>query len=147
MNKLLKKPMLDGQTYVIEDGSNLVDEVSEKMPLDDPLEVALTKAKGEFDFPNEEADGFGNIMDASSKMERLVAFMSMENEEDSQKPHAAPPRESPVNNPWSESSAPKLELKTLPEGLRSFGAFWSIWDVRSKEGLGAWTQLNWIRKG
>ncbi|CAA7041543.1 unnamed protein product [Microthlaspi erraticum] len=31
--------------------------------------------------------------------------------------------------------------------MRSFGAFWSIWDVRSKEGLGAWTQLNWIRKG
>ncbi|CAA7039409.1 unnamed protein product [Microthlaspi erraticum] len=26
--------------------------------------------------------------------------------------------------------------------LRSFGALWSIWDVRSKEGLGAWTQLN-----
>ncbi|CAA7024188.1 unnamed protein product [Microthlaspi erraticum] len=56
--------MLDGQTYVIEDGSNLVDEVSEEMLLDDPLE------------------------------------------------------ESPVNSPWSESSAPKLELKTLPAGLR-----------------------------
>ncbi|CAA7031568.1 unnamed protein product [Microthlaspi erraticum] len=50
MNKLLKKPMLDGQTYVIEDGSNLVDEVSEEMLLDDPLEVALTKAEGEYDF-------------------------------------------------------------------------------------------------
>ncbi|CAA7040189.1 unnamed protein product [Microthlaspi erraticum] len=25
---------------------------------------------------------------------------------------------------------------------KSFEAFWSIWDVRSKEGLGAWTQLN-----
>ncbi|CAA7057647.1 unnamed protein product [Microthlaspi erraticum] len=59
MNKLLKKPMLDGQTYVIEDGSNLVDEVSEEMLLDDPLEVALTKAEGEYDFLNEEADGFG----------------------------------------------------------------------------------------
>ncbi|CAA7054740.1 unnamed protein product [Microthlaspi erraticum] len=47
MNKLLKKPMLDGQTYVIEDGSNLVDEVSEEMLLDDPLEVALTKAEGD----------------------------------------------------------------------------------------------------
>ncbi|CAA7031621.1 unnamed protein product [Microthlaspi erraticum] len=23
---------------------------------------------------------------------------------------------------------------------------WSIWDVRSKEGLGAWTQLNWMRR-
>ncbi|CAA7033695.1 unnamed protein product [Microthlaspi erraticum] len=30
---------------------------------------------------------------------------------------------------------------------RSFGAFWSIWDMRSMEGLGTWTQLNWIRKG
>ncbi|CAA7038272.1 unnamed protein product [Microthlaspi erraticum] len=29
----------------------------------------------------------------------------------------------------------------------SFGALWSIWDIRSKEGLGAWTQLNWTRKG
>ncbi|CAA7057648.1 unnamed protein product [Microthlaspi erraticum] len=28
------------------------------------------------------------------------------------------PQESPVNSPWSESSAPKLELKTLPAGLR-----------------------------
>ncbi|CAA7039119.1 unnamed protein product [Microthlaspi erraticum] len=27
-----------------------------------------------------------------------------------------------------------------------FGALWSIWDVRSKEGLGAWTQLNHTRK-
>ncbi|CAA7033654.1 unnamed protein product [Microthlaspi erraticum] len=78
MNKLLKKPMLDGQTYVIEDGSNLVDEVSEEMLLDDPLEVALTKAEGEYDFLNEEADGFGKMMDASGKMERLVAFMSLE---------------------------------------------------------------------
>ncbi|CAA7014228.1 unnamed protein product [Microthlaspi erraticum] len=85
MNKLLKKPMLDGQTYVIEDGSNLVDEVSEEMLLDDPLEVALTKAEGEYDFLNEEADGFGKMMDASGKMERLVAFMSLEEKEDRSK--------------------------------------------------------------
>ncbi|CAA7044599.1 unnamed protein product [Microthlaspi erraticum] len=31
--------------------------------------------------------------------------------------------------------------------FESFGAFWSIWDMRSMEGLGTWTQLNWIRKG
>ncbi|CAA7061976.1 unnamed protein product [Microthlaspi erraticum] len=35
----------------------------------------------------------------------------------------------------------------LHNSTRSFGAFWSIWDVRSMEGLGTWTQLNWIRKG
>ncbi|CAA7021760.1 unnamed protein product [Microthlaspi erraticum] len=32
------------------------------------------------------------------------------------------------------------------EGSWSFGALWSIWDVRSKEGLGAWTQLSHTRK-
>ncbi|CAA7019730.1 unnamed protein product [Microthlaspi erraticum] len=118
MNKLLKKPMLDGQTYVIEDGSNLVDEVSEEMLLDDPLEVALTKAEGEYDFLNEEADGFGKMMDASGKMERLVAFMSLEEEDRSKMPDRSnAPQESP-QQPWSESSAPKLELKTLPAGLR-----------------------------
>ncbi|CAA7054041.1 unnamed protein product [Microthlaspi erraticum] len=116
MNKLLKKPMLDGQTYVIEDGSNLVDEVSEEMLLDDPLEVALTKAEGEYDFLNEEADGFGKMMDASGKMERLVAFMSLEDRSNCQidRMHLRESRQ----QPWSESSAPKLELKTLPAGLR-----------------------------
>ncbi|CAA7043980.1 unnamed protein product [Microthlaspi erraticum] len=29
--------------------------------------------------------------------------------------------------------------------LDSFGALWTIWDERSKAGLGTWTQLNWIR--
>ncbi|CAA7014781.1 unnamed protein product [Microthlaspi erraticum] len=97
MNKLLKKPMLDGQTYVIEDGSNLVDEVSEEMLLDDPLEVALTKAEGDYDFLNEEADGFGKMMDASGKMERLVAFMSLEEKED--RSNAMPDRS---NDPQGE---------------------------------------------
>ncbi|CAA7019104.1 unnamed protein product [Microthlaspi erraticum] len=123
MNKLLNKLMLDGQTYVIEDGSNLVDEVSEEMLLDDPLEVALTKAEGEYDFLNEEADGFGKMMDASGKMERLVAYMSLEDEEDRSKQmsdRSTPPQESPVNSPWCESSAPKLELKTLPARLRKY---------------------------
>ncbi|XP_024007909.1 uncharacterized protein LOC112083919 [Eutrema salsugineum] len=30
MNKLLKKPMLDGQTYVIDDGSDIAEEVAER---------------------------------------------------------------------------------------------------------------------
>ncbi|CAA7018316.1 unnamed protein product [Microthlaspi erraticum] len=44
-----------------------------------------------------------------------------------------------------ESVYRRLGRARLQHG--SFGAFWSIWDVRSKEGLGAWTQLNWTRKG
>ncbi|CAA7018063.1 unnamed protein product [Microthlaspi erraticum] len=44
-------------------------------------------------------------------------------------------------------SRPRPCLPVLWGALRSFGAFWSIWDMRSMEGLGTWTQLNWIRKG
>ncbi|CAA7035277.1 unnamed protein product [Microthlaspi erraticum] len=40
----------------------------------------------------------------------------------------------------------KKSLVKSRELAVSFGAFWSIWDVRSMEDL-AWTQLNWIRKG
>ncbi|XP_024016199.1 uncharacterized protein LOC112089681 [Eutrema salsugineum] len=44
MNKLLKKPMLDGQKFVIDDGSSIAEEVAEEILAIDPLEVALTKA-------------------------------------------------------------------------------------------------------
>ncbi|CAA7037715.1 unnamed protein product [Microthlaspi erraticum] len=47
------------------------------------------------------------------------------------------------------STRPLSSTTSTPSKDRflSFGAFWSIWDVRSMEGLGTWTQLNWIRKG
>ncbi|CAA7038950.1 unnamed protein product [Microthlaspi erraticum] len=38
-------------------------------------------------------------------------------------------------------------MESYQGALMSFGAFWSIWDIRSMEGLGAWKQLNWTRKG
>ncbi|CAA7047680.1 unnamed protein product [Microthlaspi erraticum] len=53
---------------------------------------------------------------------------------------------------WS-STAHSIELEAqmrkdmLALNSKSFGALWSIWDVRRKEGLGAWTQLNWTRNG
>ncbi|CAA7023865.1 unnamed protein product [Microthlaspi erraticum] len=41
----------------------------------------------------------------------------------------------------ANSSSIELGVKTRKV------VFWSIWDMRSMEGLGTWTQLNWIRKG
>ncbi|XP_024015926.1 uncharacterized protein LOC112089182 [Eutrema salsugineum] len=72
MNKLFKKPMLDGQTFVIDDGSGIAEEVAEEVLAIDPLEVALTKAEGEHGYLSEEADGFAKMLNASTRMQRQV---------------------------------------------------------------------------
>ncbi|CAA7046725.1 unnamed protein product [Microthlaspi erraticum] len=49
---------------------------------------------------------------------------------------------------YSSSRSKAAQIRSPVLGvLMSFGAFWSIWDMRSMEGLGTWKQLNWIRKG
>ncbi|CAA7036956.1 unnamed protein product [Microthlaspi erraticum] len=51
---------------------------------------------------------------------------------------------------WESKSNPKNVASplTFPLTLNLIlFVFWSIWDMRSMEGLGTWKQLNWIRKG
>ncbi|XP_024016668.1 uncharacterized protein LOC112090207 [Eutrema salsugineum] len=127
MDKLLKKPMIDGQTFVIDDGSDVADEVADKLLALDPLETVLTKAEGEFGFLSEEAEVLARMLDASAEFRKLVAYASLDNEEDSAEksaegapapnPGAPAPAES-TDGPWSELRAPKIELKPLPAGLR-----------------------------
>ncbi|XP_024016274.1 uncharacterized protein LOC112089752 [Eutrema salsugineum] len=104
MNKLLKKPMLDGQTFVINDGSGIAEEVAEEVLAIDPLEVALTKAEGEHGYFSEEADGFARMLNARTRMQRLVAYMSLEGKESS-------PAEKADRAPASNPGAP------APDGL------------------------------
>ncbi|XP_019095563.1 PREDICTED: uncharacterized protein LOC109130455 [Camelina sativa] len=93
----------------------------------DPLEVALTKAEGKYGFLNEEADGFTRILDAGTRFQQLVAYASLDDENQSGEESAegAPAPDSgahapvkSVDGPWSELRAPKVELKPLPAELR-----------------------------
>ena len=120
MNQMLKKPMLDGQTFTVqEEGDPLEpsDQMIEEILTDDPLELALTRAEAEQNVQNIDADGYAKMLDSARTMERLVAYLSLgENNASDSSSSPVPPSRN--NDPWSESEAPKVELKTLPKGLR-----------------------------
>ncbi|XP_048599790.1 uncharacterized protein LOC125579922 [Brassica napus] len=120
MNQMLKKPMLDGQTFTVqEEGDPLEpsDQMIEEILTDDPLELALTRAEAEQNVQNIDADGYAKMLDSARTMERLVAYLSLgENNASDSSSSLVPPSRN--NDPWSESEAPKVELKTLPKGLR-----------------------------
>ncbi|KAL1223533.1 hypothetical protein V5N11_034284 [Cardamine amara subsp. amara] len=127
MNKLLKKPMIDGQTFIIHDGSEIAGEVTEEILAKDSLEVALTKAEGVHGFLSEDTEGFAKILDSSIREEKMVAYMILEGEKNLMgKDKAGAPAPTPgepapddsISGSWSELKAPKLELKALPAGLR-----------------------------
>ncbi|XP_033131813.1 uncharacterized protein LOC117126807 [Brassica rapa] len=120
MNQMLKKPMLDGQTFTVqEEGDPLEpsDQMIEEILIDDPLELALTRAEAEQNVQNIDADGYAKMLDSARTMERLVAYLSL-GEKLASDSSSSPVPPSRNNDPWSESKAPKVELKTLPKGLR-----------------------------
>ena len=116
VNKMLKRPTLDGHTFSIDHASeddDEDDEVTKELLRDDPLEIALTLAESEHGYLNEHTAEFVKMLDSGFQTKHEVASMSLEEEE-------SPTQKATTDhlNPWSELRAPKIELKTLPAGLR-----------------------------
>ncbi|CAA7043956.1 unnamed protein product [Microthlaspi erraticum] len=160
----MRKPTIEGQLFYVEEMDQLADELLEELSTEDPLQVALTKDSSE-GYVSSETDEYKKLLDTFRpvpnilSLERLdrpvcevMAVSSIKNSiessfEQTNSIELGAESKEQAQGDWSELKAPKVDLKPLPEGLRSFGAFWSIWDTRSMEGLGTWKQLNWIRKG
>ena len=113
VEKVLKNPTIDGQTFWVDTLTELVEEMDEELHTDDPLQVALTQRESEFGFMNQEVVGFSEILDSASPIEKHVAYVSLEDSgtDKTVKPSSSQPD-------WSEENAPKVELKALPAGLR-----------------------------
>ncbi|XP_013680096.1 uncharacterized protein LOC106384722 [Brassica napus] len=129
MDELLKKPMLDGQTFEVDEGIDPLqprDGMIEEILTEDPLKLAVVRAEAEQSIENIDADGYDKMLDSVRSMGRMVASLSLgeESNKDENTPTGATPLpNSPVppnlpDNPWSELKAPKVELKPLPKGLR-----------------------------
>ena len=98
----------------------------EEILTEDPLELALVRAKAEQSVVNIDADGYAKMLDSARSMGRMVASLSLG--EESNRVETTPSRATPTLNspvlsnqpedPWSELKAPKVELKPLPKGLR-----------------------------
>ena len=50
----------------------------EEILADDPLEVALIRAESEQNMCNIDADGYEKMLDSSQSIEKMVAFLSLE---------------------------------------------------------------------
>ena len=73
MNKLLKKPMLDVQTYTVEDKDQALfpqEGMIEQILTDDPLELALIRSETEHNVMSEDADGYNKMLDSAKSMEK-----------------------------------------------------------------------------
>jgi len=128
MNKLLKKPMIDAQTYTIEGEDQALspqEGLIEEILIDDPLELALTRAETEHNVISVDADGYDKMLDSTKSIEKMVAYLSLREKDESNQSStvgAAAQKRATVPNmqlddPWSKLKAPKIELKSLPTGL------------------------------
>ena len=96
----------------------------EEILADDPLEVVLIRAESEQNTCNVDADGYEKMLDSCTSIEKMVAFLSLGETSNQIPPEGATaPKQgnkmaSLLDDSWSELKAPKIELKSLPAGLR-----------------------------
>ncbi|XP_013614771.1 PREDICTED: uncharacterized protein LOC106320983 [Brassica oleracea var. oleracea] len=86
MNKLLKKPMLDAQTYTVVYSNQALlpqEGMIEEILTDDPLELALIRSVTEQNVMSVDADGYDKMLDSAKSMERLVTYLSLGEKDES----------------------------------------------------------------
>ena len=80
MDELLKRPMLDGQNFTIDDENAALTPqqgMIEEILIDDPLEVSLVRVESEQNTCNVDADGYRKMLESNESIEKTVAFLSL----------------------------------------------------------------------
>ncbi|XP_013617635.1 PREDICTED: uncharacterized protein LOC106324166 [Brassica oleracea var. oleracea] len=78
--ELLKKPMLDGQTFEVDEGIDPLqprEGMIEEILTEDPLELALVRAEAELSVVNIDADGYAKMLDSARSTGRMVTSLSL----------------------------------------------------------------------
>ena len=86
MNKLLKKQMLDAQTYTVEDEDQALisqEGMIEEILTDDPLKLSLFRSETEHNVMSVDTDGYNKMLDSAKSMEKLVTYLSLEEKDES----------------------------------------------------------------
>jgi len=102
MNKVVKKPTIDGKTFYLDTISFLADEFLMKMTLVVPLKHALISSIDKV------PKGYGELLDRIEHVMQLVA----------QEELIGTSSQAATIGDWSLEKAPKVDLKPLPPGLR-----------------------------
>ncbi|XP_019100932.1 PREDICTED: uncharacterized protein LOC104789643 [Camelina sativa] len=108
MDKLVKRPAIDGQTFYVDTLSNLAEEIFQELHPEDPLERALVASAEEAEHLDDIAAGYVKLLDANEQVKKLVAKEEL----------VSTSSQAATVSDWSLEKAPKLDLKPLPAGLR-----------------------------
>ncbi|CAA7028608.1 unnamed protein product [Microthlaspi erraticum] len=100
IKRSMKKPTIDGQLFWVETLDQLADEYLEELATEDQLQLTLTEKA------RKRATSTPNPWRRSVRVEEI------------HKVEAEHDLEQPSDDDWSELKAPKVDLKTLPDGLR-----------------------------
>ncbi|KAF3588180.1 hypothetical protein F2Q69_00028578 [Brassica cretica] len=68
------------------------DQEETKFLIDDPLELALTRAETEHNVMSVDADGYDKMLDSARSMEKMVAYLSLGEKDESDQSSIMPPR-------------------------------------------------------
>ncbi|XP_048604852.1 uncharacterized protein LOC125582280 [Brassica napus] len=80
MDELLKKPMLDGQTFEVDEGIDPLqprEGMVKEILTEDPLELALVRAEAEQSVVHIDADGYAKMLDFARSIGRMVVSLSL----------------------------------------------------------------------
>ncbi|XP_010495824.1 PREDICTED: uncharacterized protein LOC104772968 [Camelina sativa] len=108
MDKLVKRPTIDGQTFYVDTLSNLAEEIFKELHPEDPLDRALVTSAEEAEHLDDIAAGYVKLLDANEQVKKLVA----------QEELVGTSSQAEKLSDWNLEKAPKLDLKPLPAGLR-----------------------------
>ncbi|KAL1188656.1 hypothetical protein V5N11_022898 [Cardamine amara subsp. amara] len=118
INRVLRKPTIEGQMFYIEEMNALADELLEEITLEDSLQSTLTVKKGEFGLLEMTSEGYEKILDSHLPSCEDSLFIELNEERYEVALLEASNGKSSTEGDWSELKAPQIDLKPLPKGLR-----------------------------
>ncbi|XP_048630696.1 uncharacterized protein LOC125604316 [Brassica napus] len=117
MEKLINRPLIDDQAFYVENVSEDERDSFINMCSDNPLEDTLNHVENKNFSISDRTDDYMRLMDAS------IEVANVEENDDSEVVidrylQDTIDRQPPSQSNWSKDKAPKVELKTLPSGLK-----------------------------
>lgn len=77
VERVLKKPTIDGHTCWVDTLSELIEEFVEEIHVEDPLQIALTQVRSEFRYLDGDATSFSEILDSAPQICKEFSFISL----------------------------------------------------------------------
>jgi len=108
MNTLVKKPIIEGKTFLIDSLTSSASDSISEMELEDPVERVLVSSVEDSADMHSETSTYTKLLDETEHVMQLTIEETL--------PSVTPTPT--TNSDWDPAKAPNIDLKPLPAGLR-----------------------------